>query len=418
MKVSYSLLITYTGFFLGYFLNKYLTHHLDLDGLGDFRAGLSLASIFAVIITFGGSGSAKKFIPAYVKDGKFGEVSGLLRYYSSTVIKLSALLTLIYFLLLLVITQFELEVLRHEAMSIVLLAPLLAFSMLLGSTLQARHKSSQAIIPHELLKPALFLLFIFVWLKNFGSPSLIDVISIFALTILLTLILQVFLVKIAMPFNLFREKAIFKISEWKKVGLPLLYSTVANSFLARIDILSLEILHTSEKEVGVFCLLIFIVSVVWLNFTSTINVITPQIAEADHDSDTLQRIYNKSFTFMLISNLIVGTLIWIFSDDILRMMSEGLLDYKNWFLLLLLAACFNSSFEVPSAFLRFTGHHQQAKQNTTLVMTINLILTPILIIFMGMEGAIIALVFTRFIRAINYTRLMHKHIGIKPLIFV
>lgn len=414
-KIYICLLITYSGFALSYALNKYLATHLDLGGLGDFKVGLSIASLFAFLITFGANGSIKRFVPKYIKDSDFGSVAGLIRYYSKNIFRLAGVLLLLYALFYLLIQYFGLEKLKHDAVEVVLLAPILALTMFMGSTLQARHKTFQSMIPHEILKPAMFLVLCYIWFHFYGSPTINEVIVLFTLTILSTLLVQFIFVKKALPFKFNSETPISHKKEWNAVGLPLLYSTLANSFLVLIDILSLEILHTNEKEVGVFSLLIFIVSIVWLNLGSLLSLITPQISETEEVA-VWQKIYNRGFLFMVVSNLVVGILIAIFADDILANFSTEMLDYKGWLIVILVAACVNSSLEIASAFLRFTGHQKQAKQNTNLVMILNLILTPTLILLYGLPGVLVALVISRFVRSFNYARLMKKHVGIKPLI--
>ncbi len=417
-KILPVLAITYAGFFVTYALNKYLVTHLELEGLGDFNIGLSLAGIFAGILTYGGNASIKKFIPIYIQDKNFGAIVGCLKYYSKTILGLSGLLILFYFFADFGFSFYELESLRHEALEIVLLAPLLAFGMLFGSTLQALHKDKLAIIPDKLIKPGLFWLVCFVWLFIYGSPDLSQVILIAFFVLLATLLIEIYLVKRTIPFDLTSVVPTLSRAEWNKVGLPILYTAMATSFLIRIDILSLEILHTSEAEIGVFSLLIFIASIIWLNFVSVCNVFTPRISEAGKDSILIQQIYNKALSIIIGSNIVVGMLIWFFSKEILLSFSPEMLAYEFWLYVIVAGACINSCLELSSFFLRFSGHQNIAKRNTTISLILNLILTPILILLYGMPGAIIALIIANFVRGVSNGYMMKKNLSVNPLVSV
>ncbi len=415
-KIFPVLIITYLGFFITYGLNQYLATHLELEGLGDFNIGLSLAGIFAGILTYGGNASIKKFIPVYIQDKNFGAIAGCLKYYSKTILGLSGLLIVFYFIANFGFSYYELESLQHEAVEIVLLAPLLAFGMIFGSTLQALHKDKLAIIPDKLIKPGLFWLACFIWLYVYGSPNLSEVILIAFFVLLLTLFIEIYFVKKTIPFNIASVVPAISKTEWNQVGLPLLYTAMATSFLIRIDILSLEILHTSEAEIGVFSLLIFIASIIWLNFVSICNVFTPGISEAGKDSKLMQQIYNKALAIIIGSNIVVGMLIWFFSKEILLSFSPEMIAYEFWLYVIVAGACINSCLELASFFLRFSGHQKIAKRNTTFSLILNLILTPILILLYGMPGAIIALIVANFLRGVSNGYMMKKNMSVKPLI--
>lgn len=410
------LFITYLGFFISYLLNEYLATHLELDGLGDFNIGLSLAGIFSGILTYGGNASIKRFIPRYIIDANFSAVVGCLRYYLKIILRLSGVLLIVYFIADFGFSYLNSKNVRHEAEEIVLLAPLFAVSMIFISTLQALHKTSLAIIPDKLIKPGLFLFVCFIWLYFYGSPNLSEIILISFFVLLFTLLIEAYFVKRALPFSITSINPSFSKTKWDKVGLPLLYTTMANSLLARIDILSLEILHTSETEIGVFSLLIFIASIIWLNFSSICNVFTPQISEIEKNPELWQRIYDKALIIIFASNLIVGILICFFAEEILKTFSMKMLAYEHWLYVIIIGACINSSLDLASFFLRFSGNQKIAKKNTNAALILNLILTPILILFFGMSGAIIGLIVTNLVRGLSNGYTMKKYMNVKPFI--
>ena len=194
-----------------------------------------------------------------------------------------------------------------------------------------------------------------------------------------------------------------------------MFSDLANYFLLRMDTLALELLHTNEQEVGIFSLLLFIPSLVWMNFSSVSNVISPKISELDKDEKELQKLFDKSFRFLILSNLMVAGGIAIFADPILNWFHADMLGYKNWLYFLLAGAALNRSLEVASPFLRFGGYHDTSAKVANFILMANLAVTPLSILFYGIEGAITALVSMRFVRGMSYMYCVRRYIGLKPL---
>ena len=418
MKVFSVLFISYIGFALNYGLNKYLTKHLDLHGLGDFNVGLGIATIFGIILTYGGNASTKRFIPQYFLEKNYAAIAGCIRYYIRKILGLSLWLFVLFLISLFVFSIFDLEEMKHGAHEIILLAPVIAVGMLLGSVLQARHKAWMSLSSDKLIKPGLFLLGCFIWLEVLGPPGLLQVILIAFLVLFATAFIELYLVNKVLPFNFMSVIPVSEKGEWNKVGVPLLYTALATTVFINIEILALELFHPGEKEIGVFSLLVFVVSIVWINFSSICSVVIPKVSEARDDTEELQKIYSRGVLWIFLSNVVFAVLIWSFSHEILNSFNSGMPEYTFWLKVILVGSCLNSMLDFNSVFLRFTGYQQKAKQNIFFVLAVNLFLSPLLVFFFGLPGAVFTLISVNFLRGVNGARLMKKYTGIKPLIYI
>ncbi|MCP3688273.1 MAG: hypothetical protein GY784_07655 [Gammaproteobacteria bacterium] len=413
MKALVSLLIIYTGFVIAYFINGYLAQHLQLEGLGDYSTALSIASISASIVVLGGQAAARRFLPQYIKDKKFSETKGYVNYFLKNILLLSALFIVAALLISVALKYFGLDHLRHEALLATSLIPLIAMSTFAGSIIQSMHKFYAAIIPHQVIRPVLFLSGCATWIYFLDSFNEYEAIALNFAAMSITIMVQLFLMYRAIPFQMSTINPIYFKVEWHKVSIPLFYSTLANSFLIRMDILALELFHVNESEVGVFVLLIFIASMVWINFAATANVISPRISQYDNDKKGLQKLFSQSLLFMICGNIISASIIVIFADEILAWFHGDMASYKDWLYVVVIGASVNSVLEVASPFLRFGGLQNKSAKIATFTIIINLIFMPLGVMFYGMEGAIIVLVSTRFIRGLGYMICLSRESGLK-----
>lgn len=415
MKVAVSLLIVYAGFSVSFVLNRYLAQHLDLDGLGDFQVALSVASIMAVLIIFGGQSAVHRFIPQYLSQDQWGKARGFIGHYLKLVLKLGAAAVAVSLVAAGAFKYFGLENLLHESLLAIVITPLIALSLFTGAAVQSLRRPIAAILPHELLKPLLFLLGCLLWVQFFSTFNEYEAIGILFVASAIQLAVQVYLLKRALPFSWRETQPVYDNATWHKVSIPLLGSTLANVFLDRIDVLALELLHPGEHAVGVFSLLIFISSPVWMNFNTVSNLISPRISMLDDDAAGRQRLFNNAFGFLILSNLAVASLIWFFADPILGWFHGDMPAFKPWLLVVLGGAVVNCAMEVASPFIRFGGHQDKAAKLAGYILIANLIVTPTAVLLYGMEGAIVSLVGMSFIRGLAYMIIMRKYVGIKPL---
>lgn len=415
MNILTTMTIVYTGFAAIFLLNRFLAQHLDLDGLGDFRVALSIASIAAALIIFGGQAAVRRFVPQYHADNQWGESKGFIRHYLFLALKLGSAATLLSLGAAGAFMFFGLEHLLHETLLAIIITPLIGISLFVGASIQSMRRPIAAILPHEVLKPVLFWLGCLAWLHFFSTFNEYQAIGILFVVSCIQVAVQFYLLKGALPYRWAEVEPVYDKKNWHGVSLPLLYSGLANAFLVRIDILALEFLHAGEHAVGVFTLLIFVASLVWLNFSTISNLISPKIAELDDDLAGRQKLYNNALVFVIAANLVIGGFILAFANPILAWFHSDMPMFRPWLFVVVIGAMVNCTLELASPFIRFGGHQQKAAKLASRILIANLIVTPAAILHYGMEGAILSLVGMRFIRGIAYMVILRRDVGIKAL---
>ncbi len=224
LKFVASIIIGYAGFGASFLVNGYLAQHLDLDGLGDFHVALSVASIAAALVIFGGQAAARRFIPQYFSQDQWGEAKGFIDHYLKLALKLGGAAIVVSLLAAGAFTFFELEALLHETLLAIVVTPLIAISLFIGATIQSLHRPIAAILPHELLKPTLFWLGCLLWLQFFSTFNEFEAIGILVVVSSIQLTVQLYLLKGALPFSWRETQPVYDSATWHKVSVPLLYA--------------------------------------------------------------------------------------------------------------------------------------------------------------------------------------------------
>ena len=395
--------ILYAGFIAQYAVNIFLTRNLDLDGLGDFNVAVSVATICSVIFLLGGDSGLNRFIPRYLENKDYKKIKGYIVYY----LKLTLITSFCFCLLSLTadffLGYYHLEKLLHESYFAMILTPALAVFTILGESLLAIHRRYASSLTTELLKPLLFLASVSVWLFFNTAINEYEAIVLLLLSLSITIIAQSWLFLKSIPFDFFSQNTQISIPEWRTVCVPMLVTYLANNFVSFVELWSLEILDENEKSVGVFSLLVFIASIIWVNFTALYYFISSRISSLEKDRQSLQENYRKSARRLLLINFST-TLILIFNaETILNWLHGDMVAYKNWLYFILIGTSINSVLQLASPFLRLSGYAREASIISSRILMISVVSAPVMIYFFSLEGAVVSLVGLRFLRGLWYS---------------
>ena len=395
--------ILYAGFIAQYAVNIVLTRNLDLDGLGDFNVAVSVATICSVVFLLGGDSGLNRFIPIYLENKDYKKIKGYIVYY----LKLTLIISFCFCLLSLtadfLLSYYHFEKLLHESYFAMILTPALAVFTILGESLLAIHRRYASSLTTELLKPLLFLASVSVWLFFNTTINEYEAIVLLLLSLSITIIAQSWLFLKSIPFDFFSQNMQISIPEWRTVCVPMLITYLANNFVSFVELWSLEILDKNEKSVGVFSLLVFIASIIWVNFTALYYFISSRISSLEKNRQSLQENYRKSAWRLLLINFST-TLVLIFNaETILNWLHGDMVAYKNWLYFILIGTSINSVLQLASPFLRLSGYAREASIISSRILMISVISAPVMIYFFSLEGAVVSLVGLRFLRGLWYS---------------
>ena len=395
--------ILYAGFIAQYAVNIFLTKNLDLDGLGDFNVAISVATICSVIFLLGGDSGLNRFIPRYLENKDYKKIKGYIVYY----LKLTLIISFCFCFLSLTadffLGYYHFEKLLHESYFAMILTPALAVFTIMGESLLAIHRRYASSLTTELLKPLLFLASVSVWLFFNTAINEYEAIVLLLLSLSMTIIAQSWLFLKSIPFDFFSQNMQISIPEWRTVCVPMLITYLANNFVSFVELWSLEILDKNEKSVGAFSLLVFIASIIWVNFTALYYFISSRISSLEKDRQSLQENYRKSAWRLLLINFST-TLVLIFNaETILNWLHGDMVTYKNWLYFILIGTSVNSVLQLASPFLRLSGYAREASIISSRILMISVISAPVMIYFFSLEGAVVSLVGLRFLRGLWYS---------------
>ncbi len=413
MQVVVSLVCVYLGFALTFVLNGYLTDHLDLEGFGDIQVAFSVAAFVGMILPLGGPAAMGKFIPAYLHDARTALTKGYLHFFFKRTITLGIVAAVLGAGSAILLRWLELEHLEHEAILAIIIAPLLAVALMCTRAAQALHRPIAAILPSEVLRPGLFLLGCMAWLAVFPTFNEYEVIAILFATLAVVAGIQLYFVRNGLPFSWSSTAAEYDKPAWHEVTTSLLFVALANWFLISLTIIAMEILHTDEAAVGVFAILFFVSSLVWTNFNAVMNVIAAKISALTGQTDALQALFSKAFGITFLMNIVIAIPLVYLAEDILAYFHDDVPAYKDWLVIVLVAATVNCALQVAEPFVCLGGHHKKAVKFAASMLVLTLIATPVAVYLHGMEGAIVSLLTLRFIRGLGYLYLLRRHVGLQ-----
>ncbi|WP_259780922.1 lipopolysaccharide biosynthesis protein [Aestuariispira ectoiniformans] len=414
MKVFLSLLILYSGFLASFFLNKFLIKNLALDGLGDFNVGISVAAILSVIAVFGGHSLAHHFVPRYLSEDKWPHICGFIRHHITMAGLSSAAIAVVALGLIGGFAYFEMTDQLHEAVTASLLTPFFAVTLFFGHVIQSMGRPVAALYPYEIMRPLLFWLGCLIWLQIFPDIDEFGAMLMLAVALCLCILVQYVTISRALPVPITCADPAYEKAAWNNTGIPLLWTALTTSFLPRINLLSLEVLHPVEASVGIYTLLLFLPSIIWLNFHAMNAVIRPRIIKMVGNTASLQQQFNQSTQILFACNILTAGIMIVFARPILGWFHKDLLPYEGWLVFLLLSACLSSIAELAGPFLSLNGHHRKSAKLNSGLVAINLVVAPVCVYFFGLEGAICSLVGIRFTRSLASYSLLYRHVTIKP----
>lgn len=403
MKNIILLSILYAGFMAEYAVNKFLARHLDLDGLGDFNVAVSVATICSMLFVLGGDTASNRFIPKYLEQKEWGKIKGYIVHY----LKLSLLISFCAGILSLVVDYglryYRLEKLLHESIFSMILAPALSLLTFLGGVLLAMHRHYVSSLTTELLKSLLFLSGISAWIMYAPSLNEYEAIGLLLLSLLLSVAVQSWAAMKSIPFDFFRQKLQMCIPEWSAVGKPMLIIGLANNFISVAELWCLEVFDPGEEAVGAFSLLVFISSIIWVNYTAFYYFMSSRISVMEQDARSMRQSYLGGVIRLFIINVITVSVLAYYAEPILGWFHEEMMAYKRWLWFILIGTAVNSVLQLASPFLRFGGHEREDSAISSKILVISLFSSPVTIYFFGVEGAIISSVLLLFIRGVWYS---------------
>ncbi|MBR8826614.1 MAG: flippase [Gomphosphaeria aponina SAG 52.96 = DSM 107014] len=387
-------------------------------GIYDYITTLGL--LVGNLAALGLPSSLLRFIPEYRVKQDWGHLQGVIRgslqYVIFASVSLAASGTLLAFWLH---SEFSLMAagLTQGAIAIILgiwLMPLFALLRLLLEMGRATGNLVVAYVPSLILWPLLLSSGIFLF-----SPTVthIQVLAFSLGSLVISLVLQLGLLRLALPPECLSTTAIYSPRKWFAVSLPLLVINSAVLILNQTDIIMTGA-FLGSFSVGIYAAVVKTAS--WVTFVlAAVNTVAAPMFAALHtqgDQMGLQKLVWACARWMFWPSLGIGLFLIVFSDVALGFFGEEFTAGRYSLIILVLAQLVNVGAGSVGYLMQMTGYQNQCVYVFGVSALLNIILNAIFIPRWGIIGAAIATALTMSLWNIWLHQLVIKNLGVRPSI--
>lgn len=411
-----SFAIQSTAVLLGLITSFILARGLGADKYGVFTFAFSFVFPLVNFASFGISILMVREIPTILAKDRPGLLKGLHKWSLWIVLPACLLLTA---LLVAIVYYLPLTLQSRYRIPIFLAALVIPFYGLMhyySASLRGLHKILLSQIADNIIRPGSFVLlivFLYFFSNNFGVHSVIYA-NIIAFALAMGFAAIVF-------YKSIHLKSITPEYDNKKWWKSLGSLSILNGILSldsRLDILLLGFIKTST-QVGAYNIAHKIALTLYF-FLSVMNtVIAPSVSRLHsvNNKARLQEMLTKTVRWVTALSLPVGILIICFSKWIMLYFGKDFEEGQAALIILCAAQLFSISCGSVGLVSVMTGHEKYNSIGTLLSIAVTVVLSLILIPYMGLTGSAIATAASIVVWNIYMVIIVKKKVGVYPWIY-
>ncbi len=180
------------------------------------------------------------------------------------------------------------------------------------------------------------------------------------------------------------------------------------------DVLLISVL-CDFKAVSIYAIYNIFFSQVQQFITSVVSSFTFALGQMFHtDRKKFDKMYNVYETFYIMATSVIYTLMAVFLLPLIQIYTSGINDaqYTNAFLVLLFVIMsFISNFKLPaSSVIEYSGDFEKTRSYAVWEMVINITVSIVAILYMGISGAILGTIAALLYRAVATIRYSNKNV--------
>ncbi|MCO6439694.1 MAG: flippase [Nitrococcus mobilis] len=275
------------------------------------------------------------------------------------------------------------------------LVPLIALTRLNGATLQGLRKVVQGQLSENIIRPGIFMLFLFcvIFFHSENSLNPNQAMALYTLGAIVTFFVSAWFVYRERPKEI--DAAVvpyYKYRCWISSAFPLSFIAGMGIVNAQTDLLMLGF-FTSANEVGVYRVAVQGANLVSFGLAALAMVITPYFARFHVNGDfyRFQRLATVSARAMLVLAIPIALVFIFFGKQILALVFG--VEYVQAYsplAILSIAHVIHAGFGIVGPLLNMSGYEKITAKGITVAALCNIILNFIFIPFYGMVGAALA----------------------------
>ena len=375
---------------LNFIVSIVLARLLNTEGFGIYSYAITWVSLLSIPANLGLDKLLVREVAVYKTQSDWGLMRGLLNWSNLLVLLISIILAL---LTALVAWKINGNNQMFIPLCIALIAlPLTALRNLRLSAMKGLHQVVKSLIPEMIIAPILLLILTgcsYLLFPEKTAPSW--VLILYLISTGLTFILGAFFLLQALPQELKKATANYKIKVWLSSAFPMMFIGAMQIINARTDILMLGAMKGPEA-VGIYVVVNRGVQLIIFSQMAVNTVLAPTIASlySEGKKEQLQKIVTKCSQGVLAISLLVTATLIIFGKGFLGIFGSDFSQGYVALVILSIANLINAGSGSVGFLLSMTEHERFLALNIAISAILNVLLNLFLIPIWGINGAAIA----------------------------
>lgn len=407
-----NLLLKLTGTALALAGSILLARLLAAEGYGLYAYTLAWINLLCIPAELGMNKLVLRQVAVYHSGRDWGRLRGLLRWSNALALGLSATLALI--LASAALWRPEAVWARCLAVAAPLL-PLLTLTALRQAALQGLHHVVLAQAPEFVMRPALLLGLLTLALLAAVPLAAPGALALNLLAAMLAFAQGWWLLRRRLPPELAATAPHYQAREWLRSALPLAALAGLQALGARLDLLLLGLLRP-PGEVGIYAVALRCAELLGFCLSAVNAVMAPTIARlyAEKRLPRLQQVVTKTSRLLCAICLPLGILLVLLSEPLLGLFGPEFRQGRVVLALLVAGQVVNTVLGSVGLLLTMTGHERDAVKGMALSVLLNVLLCPLLILILGLQGAALANTLSLILWNLIYAVWVRRRLGIRP----
>ncbi len=391
-----------TGFLL------IVSRTLNVEDYGRIEVLLALANLFAVLGLFGFNRATLKFVPAYIENGEFSKVSGLV---------LSGYIFCLVISLILFLTFFTFENIflssgaLELAMTAFIFSPLLGFTLLNMETLRAGGSVVSALSGYLLIRHLIALAITMIGIQFYELSAL------WVLTAIFTGLILLFIWDLFRLFKLTTGALpSFRLREWIRTSFPMLITQTSLVLTSKGDILVVGAV-LGLKEVALYAIAKRIANLIGFFKLSISSIWGPKfsLAFSKNDFSKIQFLARISWLSIFLPSLVVSVSLYIFLDQIMDLYLPQMTGAVDAALILIFGQLIISFFGLPGVMLNMFNDQSYFAKVSSVTGLISILLAVPASHLGGIEYAAVVISVAKILNVALASRACKQNYGIASI---
>ncbi|TVM04151.1 MAG: flippase [Candidatus Brocadia sp. WS118] len=387
---SFGLKIASAG--LSFIVGLLLARLLGSTGYGTYAYAMNWVGLLAVPGTLGLDRLLVREVAAYETNAEWRLLRGLLRWANQAVLIVSSGLALLAAFIGWILVSHKDSLVQIPFLIALTSLPLVTLIRLRQSVLRGLNRVIAGQVPEMLIQPVIFIFFIgaaYMLLgKRLTAPWTLGM-NLAATAVAFGVGTRVLLKTLPLPVQ--ETFPSYKIREWIRSALPLMFIAGMKIINAKTDIIMLGAIK-GPQEAGIYSVANRGAELISFILIAINTALAPTVVNlfAAGEIKKLQKIITKSTRIILIFSLPIGLILIVFGHWFLLLFGESFTQGRTTLSILSAGQLVNATMGSVGLLLVMTGHERSVAIGVGISAALNVILNALLIPQWGTAGAAIA----------------------------